>query len=41
MTFSGGSPPKSKDPCMAMTPHGFLGIEDKVIGAISGWIAKH
>jgi len=41
MTFSGGSPPKSKDPCMAMTPHGFLGIEDKVIGAIAGWIAKH
>jgi hypothetical protein len=41
MTFSGGSPPKSKDPCMAMAPHGFLGIEDKVVGAIAGWIAKH
>lgn len=41
MTFSGGSPPKSKDPCMAMTPHGYLGIEDKVVGAIADWIAKH
>ena len=40
-TFSGGLPPKSKDPCMAMTPHGFLGIEDKVVEAIADFIRKH
>jgi hypothetical protein len=41
ITFKGGSPPKSKDPCMAMTPHGFLGIEDQVVGAIADWIGMH
>jgi hypothetical protein len=40
-TFSGGDPPKSKDPCMAMTPHGFLGIEDKVVAAIADFIGTH
>jgi pimeloyl-ACP methyl ester carboxylesterase len=39
--FSGGLPPKSKDPCMAMTPHGFLGIEDAVVDAIADWVGKH
>ena len=28
---------KSK-PCDALSPHGFLGIEDKVIGEIVSWI---
>jgi len=41
MTFSGGLPPKSKDPCMAFTPHGFLGIEEKVVEAIADFIRKH
>ena len=40
-TFDGGDPPKSKDPCMAMTPHGFLGIEDKVVAAIADFVATH
>jgi hypothetical protein len=39
--FSGGLPPKSPDPCMAMTPHGFLGIEDQVVGAIADFVRKH
>jgi hypothetical protein len=39
--FSGGLPPKSPDPCMAMTPHGFLGLEDKVVAAIADFIRKH
>jgi hypothetical protein len=39
--FSGGLPPKSKDPCMAFTPHGFFGIEDKVVEAIADFIRKH
>ena len=39
--FSGGKPPISKDPCQAMTPHGFLGIEDSVVEAIAKWIATH
>jgi hypothetical protein len=41
VTFTGGDPPKSKDPCMAMTPHGFLGVEDKVVAAIVDFIGKH
>lgn len=41
ITFSGGLPPKSPDPCMAMTPHGFLGLEDKVVAAIAEWIRTH
>jgi hypothetical protein len=41
ITFTGGDPPISKDPCMARTPHGFLGIEDKVVAAIAGWIRDH
>lgn len=40
-TFSGGLPPTSPDPCMAMTPHGFLGIEGKVVMAIAEWIRDH
>lgn len=40
-TFAGGDPPKSKDPCMAFTPHGFLGVEDAVVEAIADWIGKH
>jgi hypothetical protein len=41
ITFSGGLPPKSQDPCMAFTPHGFLGIEDRVVKAIADFIAAH
>jgi hypothetical protein len=39
--FTGGLPPQSKDPCMAFTPHGFLGVEDKVVDAIADFVAKH
>jgi hypothetical protein len=38
---SGGDPPISKDPCQAMTPHGFLGIEGTVVDAIAKWIKAH
>ncbi|HZO44342.1 MAG TPA: hypothetical protein VFB68_00525 [Xanthobacteraceae bacterium] len=38
ITFTGGDPPISKGPCMARTPHGFLGIEDKVVADIADWI---
>jgi hypothetical protein len=41
ITFTGGDPPISKDPCMARTSHGFLGIEDKVVAAIAEWIRDH
>jgi hypothetical protein len=41
MTFSGGLPRKSTNPCMAFTPHGFFGIEDKVVEAIADFIRKH
>lgn len=39
--FSGGKRPKSKDPCMAFTPHGFYGIEDSVVGLIAKFISAH
>jgi len=35
--LSGGDPPKAK-PCQAMTPHGFLGIEDQAVGTIVKFI---
>ncbi len=37
MIFTGG---RNEDPngCQAMTNHGFLGIEEKVVAAIAGWI---
>jgi hypothetical protein len=41
VTFSGGLPPKSQDPCMAFTPHGVLGIEDRVVKTIADFIAGH
>jgi len=37
MVFEGGSPPISA-PCEARAAHGYLGIEDQVIGAIAAWI---
>ncbi len=37
MMFGGGTP-TGFSPCGAMSYHGFLGIEDKVVGAIAGWI---
>jgi pimeloyl-ACP methyl ester carboxylesterase len=37
LTFEGGDPPQS-DPCEAMSPHGFLGIDGEVVEAISRWI---
>jgi hypothetical protein len=37
------SPPGAAglDPCTAMTPHGFVGIEDGVVAAIVGWAKTH
>lgn len=35
--LSGGAPAKAK-PCLAMTPHGFLGLEDQAVGAIVKFI---
>ena len=37
MIFSGGTPTGFRA-CGAMSYHGFLGIEDRVVGAIAGWI---
>jgi len=38
--FTGGGPPLSQGPCLARTPHGFLGIEGEVVNAIAAWIGK-
>ena len=38
-TFDGGSPPLS-DPCEALSGHGFFGIEQKVIEAVTKWIKR-
>jgi len=37
--LEGGSPSQS-DPCEALSAHGFLGIEEKVVQVIGDWIAK-
>jgi hypothetical protein len=39
MLFNGGSTPVS-DPCDPLSPHGFFGVEQRVIDAIAKWI-KH
>ena len=39
VTFTGGSAPLS-GPCDPLSPHGFFGIEQKVIGAVTKWIKK-
>jgi hypothetical protein len=38
--WSGGDPPLSKQPCWARTPHGFLGVENEVVGTIVAWIVR-
>jgi hypothetical protein len=37
ITVTGGSPPQS-EPCEALSRHGYLGIEDEVVGDIVRWI---
>lgn len=37
--FEGGDPPRSK-PCQALSPHGFIGIEKKVVAAIAAFIKE-
>jgi len=36
--FSGGDKPINSNPCKALTYHGYLGIEDKVMGYIGRFI---
>ena len=38
MSFAGGDAPQS-DPCEPLAPHGYFGIETKVVDAIMSWIA--
>ncbi|HXX37451.1 MAG TPA: alpha/beta hydrolase [bacterium] len=40
VTVSGGAPPRSQ-PCEALSPHGFYGIEAQVVDQISTWIMQH
>jgi pimeloyl-ACP methyl ester carboxylesterase len=37
MMFEGGAPSRS-DPCEPWAPHGYIGIEGKVVGEIARWI---
>ena len=37
IAFQGGAPPIT-EPCEALSRHGYLGIEDKVVAAIADWI---
>jgi alpha-beta hydrolase superfamily lysophospholipase len=39
LMFQGGDPPRG-DPCEPYAAHGFIGIEDEVVGAIADWILK-
>lgn len=32
---------RSDNPCGSLTPHGYYGIEDKVVGAIARWMDAH
>jgi len=38
--FTGGWAPIS-GPCAARAPHGFFGIEERVVESIAGWIKAH
>jgi hypothetical protein len=37
LTFSGGDAPQS-DACEPLSPHGYFGIDERVIDAIATWI---
>ena len=37
IAFEGGATPIS-DPCEALSRHGYIGLEDKVVAAIAAWI---
>ena len=39
LIFAGGDEPESNE-CQALAPHGYFGIEDKVVAAIAAWIKK-
>jgi dienelactone hydrolase len=39
LTFSGGEAPQS-EACEPLAPHGYFGIEEKVVDAIAAWITK-
>jgi hypothetical protein len=39
MTFTGGKPPQS-EPCEALSPHGFYGLDEVVVKRIAGWIRQ-
>jgi hypothetical protein len=38
LTFSGGDAPQS-EACEPLAPHGYFGIEERVIDAITAWIS--
>ena len=38
LTFSGGDAPQSET-CEPLAPHGYFGIEERVIDAITAWIS--
>jgi len=40
IAVSGGSPPPQSDPCDALSRHGYIGIEDEVVGDIVNAIAN-
>lgn len=40
LTVSGGLTRSKKD-CGSLTPHGYFGIEDRVVDAIAGWMNAH
>jgi len=43
VTFEGRSRPSPPSPaaCEALTPHGYLGIEEAVVRRIAAWIKRH
>jgi pimeloyl-ACP methyl ester carboxylesterase len=39
LAFEGGRPSES-EPCRGLSPHGFFGIEDRVVGDVARWIKR-
>jgi hypothetical protein len=36
-----GGAQRSKNDCGSLTPHGYYGIEEPVVGSIAAWMEKH
>lgn len=40
ITVGGGAMPQG-DPCLGLSRHGYIGLEDEVVGDVAAWIKAH